>query len=145
MRFPFERYLARRIGAKGPDRENLETEPAPPDTDLAERIVNKSLKMGADESECFIQWGRGMGVTIEGDELKRASGGSTAGFGLRILKKGKVGFSYSNSFDNYESTIDLALKLSRSIIQSGMLPPRCTVESAQCTCARAAGMPGCRI
>ena len=98
---------------KVPDGENLEIDPTVPDADLAERIVKKSLKMGADESECFIQWGWGMGVSVEGGELKRASGGSTAGFGLRILKKGKMGFSYSNSFDNYESTIDQALKLSR--------------------------------
>jgi len=100
-------------GEKRSQSDNIETEFTLPDPDIAERIVRKSLKMGADESECFIQWGRGMGVTIEGDELKKASGGSTSGFGLRILKKGKIGFAYSTSFENIESTIEKALLLSR--------------------------------
>ena len=83
------------------------------DLGLADRIVQKALRMGADEADCFIQWGEGYGVVIEGNELKRASGGTSFGFGLRVLKKGKLGFSYSTSLENITSMIENALKISK--------------------------------
>jgi len=83
------------------------------DMDLAEKIIRLSEKAGADESECFIQWGRGSGVSIEGNEIKQASGGTGIGFGLRVLKEGRVGFAYSSSFDDISSVVDQALSLSR--------------------------------
>ena len=81
--------------------------------DLAEKIIRLAEKGGADESECFIQWGRGCGVSIEGNEIKQASGGAGVGFGLRVIKEGRVGFAYSSSFNDISSVIDKALSLSR--------------------------------
>ncbi len=81
--------------------------------DIAEKMIRLAEYAGADESECFIQWGRGCGVSIEGNELKQATGGTDVGFGLRLLKEGRVGFAYSSSFDDIPSIIKNALSLSR--------------------------------
>ena len=37
---------------------------------LAEKIVKAAQSAGAHESECFLEWGTGYGVTVEGDEPK---------------------------------------------------------------------------
>jgi PmbA protein len=100
------------LGSNG-TKINGNTVGSEPDIDLAEKIIRLSDNSGADESECFIQWGRGCGVSIEGNEIKQASGGSGAGFGLRVLKEGRVGFAYSSSFNNIPSVVEKALSLSR--------------------------------
>ncbi len=79
----------------------------------AENIVNKAQQMGADSSECFIQSGSSTGISIEKGQIKKISSGSTAGFGIRIIKDGRLGFSYSTSLDKCEHAIQMALKISR--------------------------------
>jgi len=78
---------------------------------LAEKIVKAAQSAGAHESECFLEWGTGYGVTVEGDELKRVSGGDTAGFGLRVIRDGKVGFIYSSSFADLPGAAARAVRM----------------------------------
>ena len=114
MRFPFHKlYPIQTALASGLDPLGAVTEVPDIDPGMADKIINTGLRMGVDEIDCFIQWGKGIGVVIEGNELKRASGGSSSGFGVRVLKKKKIGFSYATSFEDITPAIENALKISQ--------------------------------
>ncbi len=84
-------------------------------TSLAEKLVSKALKAGADAAEIYISAGRNLSVNILNNEIETIEEADSAGVGIRVIAGGSIGFSYSNSLDlrALEDTIAMAVKFAR--------------------------------
>lgn len=78
---------------------------------IAEELV-KYAKGKVDQAEFFIQYGKGSGISVKGGSISYSSGGEDFGVGIRVINKGKLGFSYSD-LKNAKKGLGLAKKLSR--------------------------------
>ena len=79
----------------------------------AQKIVEKALLNGADETEVFISKGKSTGFSIQNNAIEAASGREEFGFGIRIIKNKRIGFAYSTILDNAEDTIKKAISSSK--------------------------------
>ncbi len=58
-------------------------------------------------------------LTFSGGELKVKEAGASAGYGVRALDGGKLGFAYCQRGDEVEKTVERAARLSRFSVRSG--------------------------
>jgi PmbA protein len=91
--------------------------------DTAKRIVEKALKLGANEAEVFICNSHGRGFTIEKNSISSLSGGVEKGIGIRVIMDKKLGFAYCTEEKNAEDAINRALSLSKLRKESGFTLP----------------------
>lgn len=63
---------------------------------LAEQLVKKCLKKGADAAEVYIQSGRSLSLEVRKGEVETVQEAAAAGAGLRIFVKGRMAFASSN-------------------------------------------------
>jgi len=82
---------------------------------LAEKLVAKALKAGADAAEIYISADRNLSVNILNGEIETIEEADSAGVGIRVIAGGALGFSYSNSLDikALEDTVNMAVKFAR--------------------------------
>lgn len=82
---------------------------------LAEKLVSKALKAGADAAEVYISAGRNLSVNILNGEIETIEESDSTGVGIRVIAGGSLGFSYSNSLDinALDETISMAVKFAR--------------------------------
>jgi PmbA protein len=82
---------------------------------LAEKLVAKALKAGADAAEIYISADRNLSVNILNGEIETIEEADSAGVGIRVIAGGSLGFSYSNSLDikALEDTVNMAVKFAR--------------------------------
>ncbi len=82
---------------------------------LAEKLVAKALKAGADAAEIYISADRNLTVNILNGEIETIEEADSAGVGIRVIAGGSLGFSYSNSLDMkaLEDTVSMAVKFAR--------------------------------
>lgn len=82
---------------------------------LAEKLVAKALKAGADAAEIYISADRNLSVNILNGEIETIEEADSAGVGIRVIAGGSLGFSYSNSLDMkaLEDTVSMAVKFAR--------------------------------
>ncbi len=66
----------------------------------AQYAVEKGLQRGADEVEAYASAGTLAEATAENNTLHTASKVIEGGLGIRVVKDGRVGFSYTNSLRN---------------------------------------------
>lgn len=93
---------------------------------LAEKLVAKALKAGADAAEIYISADRNLSVNILNGEIETVEQAESAGVGVRVIAGGSLGFSYSNSLDMkaLEETVAMAVKFARLTTpdESNILP-----------------------
>ena len=63
---------------------------------LAEQLVNKCLKKGADAAEVYIENGRNLSIEVRKGEVETVEEAASYGAGLRVFSKGRMAFSSSN-------------------------------------------------
>lgn len=82
---------------------------------LAENLVKKSLKLGADASEVFLEKNRNLSVQVLKSEIETIEEASSQGAGFRIFVDGKMGFSHCNDLTDksLEDTISRAVAFAR--------------------------------
>jgi len=82
---------------------------------IAEKLVSKALKAGADAAEIYISAGRNLSVNILNGEIETIEEADSTGVGIRVIAGGSLGFSYSNSLDMkaLDETIAMAIKFAR--------------------------------
>jgi PmbA protein len=66
--------------------------------ELASDLVKKAVNKGASEAEVYIESGDEFNVTVRKGKTDILKQSSKRGLGLRVLVKGKQGFSYSSDF-----------------------------------------------
>ena len=86
---------------------------------LAEELVKKCLKKGADAAEVYIENGRNLRIRVRNGEVETVQESASYGAGLRVFIKGRMAFASSN--DLGEKALDDAL--SRAIEFAGKTTP----------------------
>lgn len=67
---------------------------------LAENIVKKALKLGADEAEAYLENGRKFRLTVRNGDVETVKQATSKGIGLTVFKEKKLGFSYTSDFSD---------------------------------------------
>ena len=75
---------------------------------LAEKLVKKCLKKGADAAEVYLESGRNLSIRVRNGEIETVQEAATHGVGFRVFVKGKMAFSSCNDFS--EPALDSAIK-----------------------------------
>ncbi len=87
--------------------------------ELAETLVERSLRLGADSAEVYLQTGRNLSIRIRNSDIETIQEAATAGVGIRVIVDGKTGFSHSN--DMSRSALDDSI--SRAIAFARLTTP----------------------
>ncbi len=80
---------------------------------MAERGVEIGLSRGMDQVEIYASFCGSFSASIEADRLSRAAGSQETGAGVRVIKGGKVGFSYTSDPEDLAPAVERAEFLSR--------------------------------
>lgn len=75
---------------------------------LAEQLVNKCLKRGANAAEVYIESGRELSLEVRNGDIETAQETSSHGAGFRVFVKGKMAFSHCNDFS--DAALDNAIQ-----------------------------------
>lgn len=75
-----------------------------------EDIVRKTLKKGCDAAEVFMKSSRGVSVEVKGGMVEALEASRDFGIAVKVIKKKKLGFAFTTSPDEIESTIDKAVQ-----------------------------------
>ncbi len=67
--------------------------------ELAERLVDRALKSGAQDAEAFVAESASVGIEIRDAKVETVEYKNLAGYGVRVLIDGKMGFASSNNVD----------------------------------------------
>ena len=67
--------------------------------DLAQKLVDRSIKLGADDAECYILESSATEIQIINGEPESVNHRHRFGYGLRVLAGGCMGFASSNNLD----------------------------------------------
>ncbi len=83
--------------------------------DLAEKLVKKSISLGANSAEVFIETNRNLSINVLNSEIETIEEASSKGVGFRVFVDGKMGFSHCNDFSDksLEDTISRAVAFAR--------------------------------
>jgi len=76
--------------------------------DRAQRILEQARKK-ADAAEVLYDEAESAGVRFQDNQLKSVSGSATSGVGLRVIHRGRLGFSCTNDFDSVDRLVANAL------------------------------------
>jgi len=81
---------------------------------LAENIVKKALKLGADEAEVYLENERRFELSVRNGDVENVKQATSKGLGLRVFKENKLGFSYTSDFseDSLEEFTKKTVQLS---------------------------------
>lgn len=81
---------------------------------LAEKIVKKALKAGADEAETYLTSGREFNLMVRNGDVETVKQATSKGIGLTVFKDRKLGFSYTSDFseEGLETFIKRTVQLS---------------------------------
>jgi PmbA protein len=82
---------------------------------FAMNIIEAAKRSGADEADVLIQMGRESEVTIRMEKIESLKESISQGFGLRVFKNKKLGFSHSS--DLSPSAVNLAVEQAISLAQ----------------------------
>lgn len=80
-------------------------------TDLAEKLVKKSISLGASAAEVFLETNRNLSIGVLKSEIETIEEASSQGAGFRVFVDGRMGFSHCNDFSDrsLEDTISRAI------------------------------------
>jgi PmbA protein len=83
--------------------------------DLAEKLVKKSISLGANSAEVFIETTKNLSINVLKSEIETIEEASSQGVGFRVFVDGKMGFSHCNDFSNrsLEDTISRAIAFAK--------------------------------
>ena len=83
--------------------------------ELAEKLVKKSISLGAGSAEVFLETTRNLSINVLKSEIETIEEASSQGAGFRVFVDGKMGFSHCNDFSesSLESTISRAIAFAK--------------------------------
>jgi PmbA protein len=83
--------------------------------DLAEKLVKKSISLGANSAEVFIETNRNLSIQVLKSEIETIEEASSQGVGFRVFVDGKMGFSHCNDFSDrsLQDTISKAIAFAK--------------------------------
>jgi len=83
--------------------------------DLAEKLIKKSISLGANSAEVFLETNRNLSIQVLKSEIETIEEASSQGVGFRVFVDGKMGFSHCNDFSDksLEDTISRAIAFAK--------------------------------
>jgi PmbA protein len=83
--------------------------------ELSEKLVKKSLSLGANAAEIFLETSKTLSVNVLKSEIETIEEASSQGIGFRVFVDGKMGFSHCNDFGDrsLEDTISKAIAFAK--------------------------------
>ncbi len=72
--------------------------------DLADRLVGRGRRMGANEVEVYIQNSRNLSVRVRNGDIETVQEAAAGGVGFRVIVEGGMGFSHCNDFSDRSLT-----------------------------------------
>lgn len=91
------------------------------DLSFAEEIVAQAIRKGADEAEVFMKSYRNLSVDVKGQEVDSLNSSLSHGYGLRAIKKKRLGFAYATDPREKDSVIQQALESAGHADEDGFL------------------------
>ncbi len=82
------------------------------DTAFGEEVLSGALQRGADQAEVFMRSSRSLSVEVKNQEVDSIKSSLSFGYSLRVIKGGRLGFSYSTNRDDKDSVIARAVEAS---------------------------------
>lgn len=82
------------------------------DYSFAEEIIQKARQKGIDLVEVYLIDSRNLSVEVKDGKVEGHEEAEVFGYGIRIIKDGRLGFSYSTSRDEWESSLRKAMECS---------------------------------
>ncbi len=83
------------------------------DLTFAERILDSALKAGADLAEVFVVSSEALSVEVKSQEIDSFETSRDFGYSVRIIKNGRMGFSYSTALEDWEDVVKDAIETAR--------------------------------
>ncbi|MEJ2696775.1 MAG: TldD/PmbA family protein [Candidatus Sulfobium sp.] len=80
------------------------------DQGFAEEAVSTALKKGAEQAEVFIRSSRNIAIEVREQSVDSLKSARTSGYSVRIIRNGRLGFSYSTDAGEIGSVVDRALE-----------------------------------
>ncbi len=83
--------------------------------DIADRLVRRGLRFGADEVEVYIQTSRNLSIRVRNADIETIQEAAAGGVGFRVLVNGRMGFSHCNDFNDraLEETLRKAIAFAK--------------------------------
>jgi PmbA protein len=83
--------------------------------ELAEKLVKKSISLGASAAEVFLETNRNLSVNVLNSEIETIEESSSQGIGFRVFVDNKMGFSHCNDFSDrsLEDTLSRAIAFAK--------------------------------
>ncbi len=82
------------------------------DQDLAERIIGLALKGGARGAEVFQRASQLLSAEVKSGKISAVETAASMGYGVRLIRDGRPGFSYSTRREDAEEVVRSALETS---------------------------------
>lgn len=80
--------------------------------DFADDVISEALKSGAEQAEVFIKSSKNLSVEIKDQSVDSLTSSLSFGYSLRIIKEGRLGFSYSTDMSDKDRVIRNAIEAS---------------------------------
>ncbi len=77
--------------------------------EFASDLMGIALRNGAEQAEVYIKSSRNLSLEVKNQELDAVESSLSFGYSLRVIRDGKLGFSYSTSPEESESVIRNAI------------------------------------
>jgi PmbA protein len=83
------------------------------DSGFADEVIARAIKSGADQAEVFMNTSKSLTVEIKGQAVESLKSSTGLGYSLRIIRDGRLGFSYATAADDRDSVIANAIGAAR--------------------------------
>lgn len=83
------------------------------DKDHGIRLLEMALKRGADSAEVYIKTVKRLSVDVKGQKVDAIESSIDSGFSIRLIRNGRLGFSFSTDPEGLEETVDKAIEASK--------------------------------
>jgi len=83
------------------------------DFDLARKIIDLALGLGAGEAEVYAVTGRNLTVEVKQGEIESLEKSVDGGYAVRVIRDGSEGFSYSTDPSEFRACVERAVETSR--------------------------------
>ncbi|HWR90513.1 MAG TPA: TldD/PmbA family protein [Dissulfurispiraceae bacterium] len=82
------------------------------DREFAPRLLDAALKGGAREAEVYLRASKSLSVEVKDGQVDTLESSVHMGYGIRVIREGRLGFSYSNDPSEAEAVAARALESS---------------------------------
>lgn len=91
------------------------------DIGFADGLLCRALKAGADQAEVYVRSSKNLSVEVKDQAVDSLKSSVSFGYSLRLIRKGRPGFSYATSVDDMDAVVASAINSSGVADEDGYL------------------------